>query len=165
MTTIIDFTNQLHIRLHVAEVLKEYVDKEDFCEIAERMFQFIIKGSNLPLQPVKDNTMQELMGNWVQIINGSYFNNNLRKEEDKSNLEKLYDEYRNRPAHDPTNKMKQGIIVGYSNEFNSLIAQMSPSSPKGIKIGDSDFVNNTLGYAQDNGYFYITEEEIKKQYE
>lgn len=162
MTTITDFTNELHIRLYVAELLKDYVKDESFNDMAERVFSFIVKGSNLQLQPVKDNTMQELMCNLITTLNGGCKINDIKE---KSHLEKLYDKYKNKTAIDPVNNARKGIIVGYSNEFNSLIVSSSHPSPKGVDKGEYDFVDNTIGYIHNNGYFYITEEEIKKQYE
>ncbi len=157
MTTITDFTNELHIRLYVAELLKDYVKDESFNDMAERMFTFITAGSNLPVQPKGNMSMNDIMSNFVKVMAGTYNGNHLKE---KSDLEELYLKYRLRSVYDSHDRT--GLIVGYSEYFNSLIAVCDKESIKGFDKGENDFVDIPSG-SGGNGFFYIPKEEVQKQ--
>ena len=159
MTTITDFTNELHIRLYVAELLKDYVKDESFNDMAERMFIFITAGSNLPVQPKGNMSMNDIMSNFVKVMAGTYNGNHLKE---KSDLEELYLKYRLRSVYDSHDRT--GLIVGYSEDFNSLIAVCDKESIKGFDKGENDFVDIPSG-SGGNGFFYIPKEEVQKQCE
>lgn len=67
MTTITDFTNELHIRLYVAELLKENVKDKDFDEQAEKMLAFITKKANLPERPRVPDASLDMQVDWNNI--------------------------------------------------------------------------------------------------
>ena len=166
MTTITDFTNELHIRLYVAELLKDYVKDESFNDMAERMFTFITAGSNLPVQPKGNMSMNDIMSNFVKVMAGTYNGNHLKE---KSDLEELYLKYRLRSVYDSHDRT--GLIVGYSEDFNSLMElreltevgilrlAIKKQQPQGL---ENDFVDIPSG-SGGNGFFYIPKEEVQKQ--
>ena len=54
------------------------------------------------------------------------------------------------------------MIVGYSNDFNSLVAVCDEGSKKGVDKGSTDFVDVNERYVT-NGFFYISVEDADKQ--
>ena len=101
--------------------------------------------------------MKDLMENWIKIMSGTY-QPNPRIE--NSDLENLYLCHKLKKVSDPCNR--HGIIVGYSNEFNSLIAMCDKDSIKGFNKGENDFVDLPKDQSQ-NGFFYLSKDEVEKQ--
>lgn len=157
MNTINDFTNKLHIKLYVADLLKDYAKDDSFNDMSERMISFIMKDMNLPNLPNKETSMQDIMGFWLKIISGTY---QPKQTKDSCELENLYMDHKLKKVCDTCNR--HGIIVGYSNEFNSLIAMCDKDSIKGFNIGENDFVDLPKDQ-RPNGFFYVSKDEIEKQ--
>ena len=67
-----------------------------------------------------------------------------------------------RYVFDPRNRDIHGVVVGYSNDFNSLVAVCDEGSKKGMDKGSTDFVDVNERYVT-NGFFYISVEEADKQ--
>lgn len=63
---------------------------------------------------------------------------------------------------DPRNRDIHGVVVGYSNDFNSLVAVCDEGSKKGVDKGSTDFVDVNERYVT-NGFFYISVEDADKQ--
>ena len=43
-----DGTSELHIRLHIAEMLKDKVEQSDFEELCNKVLRFVMDGIELP---------------------------------------------------------------------------------------------------------------------
>lgn len=161
MTTITDFSNELHIRLYVADLLRNNIKDTDFTDQAERMVNFILKNSSLPPQPKATMSNQEFFSNFYSIMSGL---STMPNKTDKkvSELEIKYLKYRQKLVYDPKSPDRLGAVVGYSTDFNSIIALCIEGSPKGVCKGDNDFVDWPEDKT-DNGFFYISIEEVEKQ--
>ncbi len=161
MTTITDFSNELHVRLYVAELLKNNVKDKDFEDQAERMVSFIVRKSKLPVQPRIPESSGDMFSNWYKIlagISGCPSNNQTYMTE----IERSFYKYKSREVRDPKSD-KTGIIVGFSKDFDSLIASCDPGH-KGIEPCDNDSIMIDRNLIM-QGVFYISVEEVKKQIE
>lgn len=158
MTTITDFSNELHIRLYVADLLSNKVKDKDFDEQAEKMMTFIMKHASLPPQPKVHETSADILSNWNKILAGI---TGLDKEEKMSEIEKKFHIFKAKSVRDPKSD-KTGIIVGFSKEFNSLIVSCDPGQ-KGMEPCGTDSIAIDKGLIM-NGVFYISIEEVEKQF-
>ena len=52
-----DGNSELHIRLHIAELLKEKVEQDNFDELCNKMLRFVMNGIELP--KVKKSPVEE----------------------------------------------------------------------------------------------------------
>lgn len=161
MTTIVNFSNELHIRLFIAELLRDNIKDDDFMEQAEKMFSFIIKNASLPPQPKVSMSDQDFFSNLYQMMSKLHLGTNKTGEE-VSEIERKYQDYKRKSVSDPKTNGRKGIIVGFSTDFNSLIALCDDNCPKGLKKGENDFVDWPESKTG-NGFFYISVEEVKRQ--
>lgn len=163
MIMIQDFSNQLHVRLYVADLLKDNIKDPDFTEQAERMTGFILNNSSLPLQPEPNMSQQEMFANAINMAVNKFGGiDNLGKKKEMPMVERKYLDYKHKLVNDPKSPDRIGVIVGYSTDFNSIIALCTNDSPKGVCKGDNDFVD----WPEDktgNGFFYISIEEVERQ--
>lgn len=157
MTTITDFTNELHIRLYVADLLRDNIKDDNFVEQADKMFAFIVKNASLPPQPKVHETSADILSNWNKILAGI---TGLDKEEKMSEIEKKFHLFKAKSVRDPKSD-KAGIIVGFSKEFNSLIVSCDPGQ-KGMEPCETDSIAIDKGLIMD-GVFYISIEEVERQ--
>lgn len=157
MTTITDFSNELHVRLYVAELLKDNIKDADFTEQAERMLCFATKNTNLPAQPKIPESSKDMFSNWLGLLSGI---NGIPPKQEISEIENNFHKYKSKNVSD-LKSGKTGIIVGYSKDFDSLIALCNPPH-KGISPGDDDFLMIDKNLIT-QGIFYISVKEVKKQ--
>ncbi len=158
MIALNDVTNELHVRLYILEVLKDYVRDDDFDELLDRALDFVMEGACMPKVPVKDTTMSDISRSMLALATGIGIDERINK----SPLELAYDRCKMRYVFDPHNRDIHGVVVGYSTDFNSLVAVCDEGSKKGMDKGSTDFVDVNERYVT-NGFFYISVEEADKQ--
>lgn len=158
MITLNDVNNELHVRLYILEVLKDYIRDDDFDELLDKALDFVMEGVSMPKAPAKDTTMSDISKSVLALVAGAGLDERLSK----SSLELAYDRCKMRYVFDPRNRDIHGVIVGYSNDFNSLVAVCDEGSKKGVDKGSTDFVDVNERYVT-NGFFYISVEDADKQ--
>lgn len=89
-----DFTNQLHIRMYVAELLKDHVKEPDFIELFEKMTDLILKGSDLPIQPEKKSDPMDFIKSLNTMLNGPFLSPQDTPKENKTIFQKAYEKYK-----------------------------------------------------------------------
>ena len=158
MITLNDVNNELHVRLYILEVLKDYIRDDDFDGLVDKALDFVVEGVSMPKAPTKDTTMSDISKSVLALVAGAGLDERLSK----SSLELAYDRCKMRYVFDPRNRDIHGVIVGYSNDFNSLVAVCDEGSKKGVDKGSTDFVDVNERYVT-NGFFYISVEDADKQ--
>lgn len=158
MITLNDVNNELHVRLYILEVLKDYIRDDDFDGLVDKALDFVMEGVSMPKAPVKDTTMSDISKSVLALVAGAGLDERLSK----SSLELAYDRCKMRYVFDPRNRDIHGVVVGYSNDFNSLVAVCDEGSKKGVDKGSTDFVDVNERYVT-NGFFYISVEDADKQ--
>lgn len=158
MITLNDVNSELHVRLYVLELLKDYVREDDFDDLLDKALDFVMEGVSIPKVPAKDTTMSDISRSIIALTTGI----GLDGKVGKSPLESAYDRCKMRYVFDPRNRDIHGVVVGYSNDFNSLVAVCDEGSRKGIDRGPSDFVDVDERYVT-NGFFYISVEDADNQ--
>lgn len=154
-----DGTSELHIRLHIAEMLKDKVEQSDFEELCNKVLRFVMDGIELP--KVKKTPAEEAADMFTKTF---LFANPLQdalKELGKGDLPKPNED----ELKDIATKYKgKGVvykgyccrICGYSPEFNCLIAGTNDECDDSIKIGDTDVIIQPCDH-----YFYVGRDVIK----
>ena len=158
MITLNDVNNELYVRLYILEVLKDYIRDDDFDGLVDKALDFVVEGVSMPKAPTKDTTMSDISKSVLALVAGAGLDERLSK----SSLELAYDRCKMRYVFDPRNRDIHGVIVGYSNDFNSLVAVCDEGSKKGVDKGSTDFVDVNERYVT-NGFFYISVEDADKQ--
>lgn len=158
MITLNDVNNELHVWLYILEVLKDYIRDDDFDGLVDKALDFVMEGVSMPKAPTKDTTMSDISKSVLALVAGAGLDERLSK----SSLELAYDRCKMRYVFDPRNRDIHGVIVGYSNDFNSLVAVCDEGSKKGVDKGSTDFVDVNERYVT-NGFFYISVEDADKQ--
>ena len=59
MITLNDVNNELHVRLYILEVLKDYIRDDDFDGLVDKALDFVMEGVSMPKAPTKDTTMSD----------------------------------------------------------------------------------------------------------
>lgn len=75
MITLNDVNNELHVRLYILEVFKDYVRDDDFDEILDRALDFVMEGVSMPKVPAKDTTMSDISKSVLALVAGMGFDN------------------------------------------------------------------------------------------
>ena len=122
-------------------------------------FNRYIPVSYTHLDVYKRQTMSDISRSIIALTTGIGFDGKINK----SPLELAYDRCRMRYVFDPRNRDIHGVVVGYSNDFNSLVAVCDEGSKRGIDKGSTDFVDVNERYVT-NGFFYISVEDAEDVY-
>lgn len=61
MITLNDVNNELHVRLYILEVLKDYIRDDDFDGLVDKALDFVMEGVSMPKAPTKDTTMSDYL--------------------------------------------------------------------------------------------------------
>lgn len=150
--------SELHIRLHIAELLKEKVEQENFEELCNKMLQFVMNGIELP--KVKKNPMEEATEMLSKTL---VFSNPIQealKGLDKDalpkfkadELEELYEKHKHKII---SVKNHSCSICGYSTEFDCLIAGTNEICDDSIKCGNTDIIRRYYYH-----YFYVSKDAV-----
>lgn len=157
-----DGTSELHIRLHISEMLKDKVEQPNYNELCEKALKFVMDGIELP--KIKKTPAEEAADMFAKTF---LFSNPLQdalKELKKCDLPKTKEEelkeLANRHIHRlVTYKDIPCYICGYSVEFDCLIAGAFEYSDKGISLSDNDCLFHQDIYSQ---YFYVPKDIVKE---
>ena len=155
-----DGTSELHIRLHIAEMLKDKVEQPNYSELCEKALKFVMDGIELP--KIKKTPAEEaadmftktfLFANPIQDTLKELKNGDLPKtKEDElkelayKNLKRLVT-YKDIPCY----------ICGYSVDFDCLIAGTNDISMKGVTLSNTDMI---LAVFANN--FYVPKDIVKE---
>ena len=148
-----DGNSELHIRLHIAELLKDKVEQDNFDDLCNKMLRFVMNGITLP--KVKKNPMDEA----AEMLSKTFgFPNSIQdalKELEKGELPKskedeLKELYEKHKAKIVSFKNHECSICGYSPEFDCIIAGTNDDCDDDVKIGEKDVIIQPYKH-----YFYV----------
>lgn len=154
-----DGTSELQIRLHIAEMLKDKVEQDNYNELCEKALKFVMNGIELP--KVKKNLVEEA----TEMLSKTFLLSNplqdALKELGKGDLPKPKED----ELKDIATKYKgKGVvyrgyccrICGYSTEFDCLIAGTNEDCDDSINISERDVIVQSF-----NAYFYVGKDIVK----
>ena len=154
--------SELQVRLHIAEMLKDKIENDNYAELCEKAYKFITNGIVLP--PQEEDAFAKVMSNLTSgltqaIQNGGNIVESLPKpqtNEEECKLKELAEKYIGRAV---AGKKFPRYICGYSVEFDCLIAGTFENRGKGILLGDNDYVLYQAFYDR---YFYVPQDIVKE---
>lgn len=79
MITLNDVNNELHVRLYILEVLKDYIRDDDFDGLVDKALDFVMEGVSMPKAPTKDTTMSDISRSVIALATGMGFDNRINK--------------------------------------------------------------------------------------
>lgn len=79
MIALNDVNNELHVRLYILEVFKDYVRDDDFDELLDKALDFVMEGVSMPKVPVKDTTMSDISRSIIALTTGIGFDGKINK--------------------------------------------------------------------------------------
>ena len=156
--------SELQVRLHIAEMLKDKIENDNYAELCEKAYKFITNGIVLPPQE-KDQfaeVMKNLTSGLTQAIqNGGNIVESFPKpqtetNEEENKLKELAEKYIGKRI---TYSKKPCYICGYSVDFDCLIAGTDYDMEKSINIDDSDCHIVRPRFAH---YFYVPKDIVKE---
>lgn len=155
-----DGTSELHIRLHIAEMLKDKVEQPNYSELCEKALKFVMDGIELP--KIKKTPAEEAADMFTKTF---LFANPLQealKELKKGDLPKTKEEELKELANKHlkrlvTYKDIPCYICGYSVEFDCLIAGTHDTNIEGITLSNTDMI---LAVFANN--FYVPKDIVKE---
>lgn len=148
-----DLNSELNIRLYIAEILKDKIEQENYTELCEKAFRFIMDGITLP--KVKKTPAEEA----ADMFNKTFlFANPIQealKEIEKGDLPKAKaDELKElceKHIHEIIIvKCHKCFICGYSKDFDCIIAGTNDDCDNSDKIGENDVIIQPYKH-----YFYV----------
>lgn len=144
-----DGTSELHIRLHIAEMLKDKIEQDNYNELCEKALKFVMNGIDLP--KVKKNPVEEAAEMLSKLATSGLDEiekTKLPKKDTKENeLESIA---KNWNGYGFTHEGHLCYICGYSTEFNCLIAGTYDDCEYADVLGNTDVFDKKY-----NHYFYI----------
>lgn len=155
-----DGTSELHIRLHIAEMLKDKVEQPNYSELCEKALNFVMNGIELP--KVKKTPAEEaadmftktfLFANPIQDALKELKNGDLPKTKEDE-LKELANKNLKRLV---TYKDITCYICGYSVDFDCLIAGTNDTSMEGVTLSNTDMI---LAVFANN--FYVPKDIVKE---
>lgn len=79
MIALNDVNNELHVRLYILEVFKDYVRDDDFDELLDKALDFVMEGVSMPKVPVKDTTMSDISRSVLALATGIGLGDRINK--------------------------------------------------------------------------------------
>lgn len=138
--------SELQVRLHIAEMLKDKIENDNYAELCEKAYKFITNGIALPLQE-KDQfaeVMKNLTSGLTQAMQVNKqlddIANSLPKPQTNEKEEKLKELANKNLKRLVTYKGVNCYICGYSVEFNCLIAETFDEIAGNVLLSDQDCV-------------------------
>ena len=138
--------SELQVRLHIAEMLKDKIECDNYAELCEKAYRFITNGIVLPPQE-KDQfaeVMKDLTSGLTQAMQVNKqlddIANSLPKPQTDEKEEKLKELANKHLKRLVTYKGVNCYICGYSVEFDCLIAETFDDMAGGVLLGDKDRV-------------------------
>ena len=131
--------SELQIRMHIAELLKDKIEQDNYSELCEKMFVWVTNGIVLP-QKEKDplnDLLTETMKKLSESISDS---GDLPKPIEKKNpIIELYEKNKGREIQDLL--LPPVVVCGYSIDFDCLIGGTDIPTLDKTSVDDSDFVD------------------------
>lgn len=132
--------SELQVRLHIAEMLKDKIECDNYAELCEKAYKFITNGIVLP-QTAKDPLEETMLNLSKAIQNGGNITDALSSIPKVNNNEEELKELANKNLKRlVTYKGVNCYICGYSVEFDCLIAETFDNIDGGVLLGDKDCV-------------------------
>ena len=155
-----DGTSELHIRLHIAEMLKDKVEQPNYSELCEKALKFVLDGIELP--KIKKTPAEEAADMFTKTF---LFDNPIQdalKELKKGDLPKTKEEELKELANKHlkrlvTYKDIPCYICGYSVDFDCLIAGTHDTNIEGVTLSNTDMI---LAVFANN--FYVPKDIVKE---
>lgn len=79
MITLSDVNNELHVRLYILEVLKDYIRDDDFDGLVDKALDFVMEGVSMPKAPAKDTTMSDISKSVLALATGIGLGDRINK--------------------------------------------------------------------------------------
>lgn len=157
-----DGTSELHIRLHIAEMLKDKVEQPNYSELCEKALNFVMDGIELP--KIKKTPAEEAADMFTKTFLLANPIQDALKELNKGDLPKTKKDELRELAYKHLKRLViykdiPCYICGYSVEFDCLIAGAFENSENGILLDDKDCVLHQAFYRQ---YFYVPKDIVKE---
>lgn len=157
--------SELQVRLHIAEMLKDKIENDNYAELCEKAYKFITNGIVLPPQE-KDafaEVVKDLTSGLTQAMQVNKqlddIANSLPKPQTNEKEEKLKELANKNLKRLVTYKDIPCYICGYSVEFDCLIAGTFLSTEKGIILGDNDCILHKADYEQ---FIFVPKDIVKE---
>lgn len=155
-----DGNSELHIRLHIAEMLKDKVEQDNFEELCNKVLRFVMDGIELP--KFKKTPAEEAADMFTKTF---LFANPLQdalKELKKGDLPKTKEEELKELANKHlkrlvTYKDIPCYICGYSVDFDCLIAGTHDTNIEGVTLSNTDMILAVFA-----NYFYVPKDIVKE---
>lgn len=157
-----DGTSELHIRLHIAEMLKDKVEQPNYSELCEKALKFVMDGIELP--KIKKTPTEEAADMFTKTFLFANPIQDALKELKKGDLPKTKEDELKELAEknigrEVTGKEFPRYICGYSVEFDCLIAGTLNDTEKGVTLGDTDYLLHNPNFSN---YFYVPKDIVKE---
>ena len=147
-----DGTSELHIRLHIAEMLKDKVEQPNYSELCEKALKFVIDGIELP--KIKKTPAEEAADMFTKTFLSANTIQDALKEIEKGDLPKAKDELKElceKHIHEIISVNNHKCFVcGYSKDFDCIIAGTNDDCDNSDKIGENDVIVQPYKH-----YFYV----------
>lgn len=150
--------SELQVRLHIAEMLKDKIECDNYAELCEKMFIWVTNGIVLP-QTAKDPLEETMLNISKAIQNGGSITDALPSMPIKGSKEEELKELANKHLKRlVTYKDIPCYICGYSVEFDCLIAGYydGKSYPHFLSLDDKIIDDETYNY-----YLYVPKDIVK----
>lgn len=123
--------SELQVRLHIAEMLKDKIECDNYSELCEKMFIWVTNGIVLPVTTI--DLLEEAMQNDGNIVDSlpqvpQINHKEVSLQELATKNSKRIVNYKDECFH----------ICGYSLEFDCLIAGNNNTNIESDKLGDTD---------------------------
>ena len=155
-----DGTSELHIRLHIAEMLKDKVEQPNYSELCEKALKFVMDGIELP--KIKKTPAEEAADMFTKTFLFANPIQDALKELKKGDLPKTKEDELKELANKHfkrrvTYKDITCYICGYSVEFDCLIAGSNNTNIENDNLGQTDVLFDT--YPR---YIYVPKDIVKE---
>lgn len=148
--------SELQVRLHIAEMLKDKIENDNYAELCEKAYKFITNGIVLPPQE-KDQfaeVMKNLASGLTQAIQANKqlddIANSLPKPQTDAKEEELKELANKNLCKTVYWKRIPCIVCGYSTDFDCLIVGTNDTSVVGDTLSDTDTILTVCAR-----YFYV----------
>ena len=155
-----DGTSELHIRLHIAEMLKDKVEQPNYSDLCEKALKFVLDGIELP--KIKKTPAEEAADMFTKTFLFANPMQDALKVLKKGDLPKTKEEELKVLAYKHLKRLVtyKGIscyICGCSVEFDCLIAGTHDTNIEGGKLGHTDVLVDI--YPR---YIYVPKDIVKE---
>lgn len=150
--------SELQVRLHIAEMLKDKIENDNYAELCEKAYKFVTNGIALPPQEIDQfaEVMKNLTSGLTQAIQANKqlddIANSLPKPQTETDdeEEKLKELVNKNLCKTVYWKRIHCIVCGYSTDFDCLIVGTNDTSVVGDTISDTDTIITVCAR-----YFYV----------